>query len=381
MNKLLRYFFPLTLILTVDLGIAHTAAWAENEVEPFALVFTSSDSKILCLESKNAQINAGALLQLYYCNGSNAQRWTLKKQRLHGIAEKCIKIVEYSKKAQLASCKDDSPLTWMENDPSTKNIYLDNSKKDCLAPSNQVATANDNVIAVNCNKPEARAWKQIPLVAKLQSGNLKSNTDGRVKVKDKDMQAEIRSDGLIYIKGKDKPFNSKHPQSLSKKGCTINGLSWSAYYTTFYIIKNDKSLWLVNSCGKAPLIGDTEDSVEIKSNDGQINHSVIAQSATVLGAGEIDIVDGEIKYIDNCSGHYKPNKHLLLHGIYTLAQAKAKGLTERKLRIEDLKNVSGGGESSKPTETEREGTGECDSYTIQDSHKSKPDNASKHEEL
>ena len=362
----------LVMLVVVLYIIAPTAGWAGSEVEPFALVFTSPKSKQeLCMDVKGALIDPGTPVQLYYCNGSYAQKWTLEGEILHGIGGKCLTIAQEEKTVQVSDCQK-FPLAWTDNDLLTKNIHVGGDLTKCLGFNDlDRSLLSENVKAVNCLIPGANVWTKEPLVAKLQSGTIESNAKGRVTVADKDTQAEFR-EGLIYIKGSDKLFNSKYPQSLGKaEECTISGLNWKAYYTTFYIIKNDGSLWVVNSCGKAPLEGDTEKSVTITEqkdakgniyNDGQINHSIIAKSETVLGAGEIDIVNGEIKYIDNCSGHYKPNSHLLLHGIFTLAQAGAKGLKDRKLRIADLTYVVGVGQTPEKGQTERKGTGNCFSY-------------------
>lgn len=193
-------------------------------------------------------------------------------------------------------------------------------------------------------------------------------------------------------------FNSYRPQSTSPtdrrnpntSGCNIRNLGWPAFYTTFYVVlKSDQShMLLVKSCGKSPLkLNSTDQYSNIKFiqrsgfpiDTNFINHAQIAGLTNgignpVIAAGEIDIIDGKIVYMDTCSGHFKPNVGSLLAYMSRLDSSKPVALTST------LKNIIATGQisdpqinanltamindgSESPKRNVRAGTSNCNSYT------------------
>lgn len=133
------------------------------------------------------------------------------------------------------------------------------------------------------------------------------------------------------------PFNSPAPQSLvtaKAAGCVINFSSppnWAAFHTTFYVAVADGgayALYALNACGKAPLNFNGQQYAN-QSKTNFVNHAQMAANATgqalgstvsVVAAGEIDIVDGKVIYMDNCSGHFRPTVGGTLAYMYTLTE-------------------------------------------------------------
>ncbi len=178
-------------------------------------------------------------------------------------------------------------------------------------------------------------------------------------------------------------FNSYMPQSTSKdSNCVIPNLNWAAYYTTFYVVlaSDPTHMRLVRSCGKSPLkLNRTQQYSNINSGNF-INHAQIAgqtngKTNKVIAAGEIDVIDGKVVYIDTCSGHFKPNVGSLLAYTNTLD-----GPTKPLALTSTLKDIIGTGsisdkqiadnliymknsESFAPKRDVRSGTGNCNSYT------------------
>ena len=184
-------------------------------------------------------------------------------------------------------------------------------------------------------------------------------------------------------------FNSFRPQSTSStvasaantSACIIPNLGWRAYYTTFYVVlKSDPDhMLLVKSCGKSPLQLNSTDQYGNISSQNFINHAQIAGRTNgvgnpVIAAGEIDVINGKIVYMDTCSGHFKPNAGSLLAYMSQLDSLKAVSLTST------LKDIIGTGEISNtqingnliaminngsisPERNVRSGTSGCNSYT------------------
>ncbi len=126
-------------------------------------------------------------------------------------------------------------------------------------------------------------------------------------------KVHVENGRLVDASGK--VFNSYQPQTTSKDShCVIPSLHWAAYYTTFYVVlaSDPGHLLLVRSCGKSPLkLNSTEQYANIDSGNF-INHAQIAGQTNgkvneVIAAGELDVINGKIVYMDTCSGHFKPN--------------------------------------------------------------------------
>lgn len=61
-----------------------------------------------------------------------------------------------------------------------------------------------------------------------------------------------------------------------------------------------------------------DDELYIAQSADLKTHSLLAHGAPVKGAGTLTIKDGKINYIDNASGHYKPNETFLFNTIATI---------------------------------------------------------------
>lgn len=196
----------------------------------------------------------------------------------------------------------------------------------------------------------------------------------------------VKNGQLVDASGK--IFNSYMPQSTSKdSNCVIPNLRWAAYYTTFYVVlaSDPRHMRLVRSCGKSPLklnsIQQYSSIRYVSSDDNNfINHAQIAGQKNgvtnkVIAAGEIDVINGKIVYIDTCSGHFKPNVGSFLAYTNTLdGSTKPLALTSTLKDIvatgsiddEQIKNnliemINNG--SDAPRRNVRSGTSGCYSYT------------------
>lgn len=181
-----------------------------------------------------------------------------------------------------------------------------------------------------------------------------------------------------------KTFDSYRPQSTTpteSSKCTILNLQWAAYLTTFYVVlASDQShMLIVKSCGKSPLqLNSTSQYGNINSNNF-INHAQIAGLTNgninqVIAAGEIDIINGKVVYMDTCSGHFQPNVGSFLafasrlDGNGTLALTsplkdiiKTGSITDSQISSNLTKMVNSSGIT--PMRNIRSGTGNCYSYT------------------
>jgi len=191
----------------------------------------------------------------------------------------------------------------------------------------------------------------------------------------------VKNGQLVDASGK--VFNSFKPQSTSKdSNCVIPNLRWAAYYTTFYVVlaSDPGHMRLVRSCGKSPLkLNSTAQYSNINAGNF-INHAQIAGQKNgvtnkVIAAGEIDVINGKIVYIDTCSGHFQPNVGSFLAYTNTLdGSTRPLALTSTLEDIIATGSISTqqiganliymkNSQSIAPRRNVRSGTGGCYSYT------------------
>lgn len=182
-------------------------------------------------------------------------------------------------------------------------------------------------------------------------------------------------------------FNSYQPQwttPVANSKCVIpNPVNWAAVLTTYYVVlaSDQDHMKIVRGCGKSPLQLNSDQQYSGITTNNFVNHAQIAGAINgntsnvnqVIAAGELDVIDGKIVYMDTCSGHFRPNVGSFLAYAKTLDNAGVLSLTS------DLKNIIQSGWISDqqiaanltqmvngdltPKRNVRVGTGGCYSYT------------------
>lgn len=191
----------------------------------------------------------------------------------------------------------------------------------------------------------------------------------------------VKNGQLVDASGK--VFNSYLPQTTTPDSqCVVKNLNWLAYYTTFYVVlaSDPTHLRLVRSCGKSPLKRNSIAQYSNISANNFINHAQIAGQTAgkvneVIAAGEVDIINGKIVYMDTCSGHFKPNV-----GSFLAYASGLDGPTKPLALTSTLKDIISTGSITNqqitknltymehsnrpnPRRNVRSGTGGCNSYT------------------
>lgn len=181
-------------------------------------------------------------------------------------------------------------------------------------------------------------------------------------------------------------FNSYNPQwttPVSGSSCVIPNLNWAAVYTTFYVVlaSDPTHLRVVRSCGKSPLKLNSASQYSNISSSNFINHAQIAGAIggntnnvnQVIAAGELDVINGKIVYMDTCSGHFQPNVGSFLAyaktlddvGVLTLTSSLRSiiatgSISDQQISANLTQMVNG---NLTPQRNVRVGTGGCYSYT------------------
>ncbi|GAA0537910.1 hypothetical protein FHS83_003512 [Rhizomicrobium palustre] len=196
----------------------------------------------------------------------------------------------------------------------------------------------------------------------------------------------LHIDGGLLKDDSNKVFSSYKSQSTStvadascKYMPTWLGLRGKlAYYTTFYVVlESDPShIIAVNSCGKAPLQRGSFEQYPQQTEANFINHAQIAGTTNgavnrVIAAGEMDVINGRIVYMDTCSGHFQPTPESFLaylrdtggksltinSGLNTIISSGS--ISDAQIDSNMLRMIKG----DKPARTVRAGTSNCVAYT------------------
>ncbi|MDG2532516.1 hypothetical protein P6144_02560 [Sphingomonas sp. HITSZ_GF] len=187
-------------------------------------------------------------------------------------------------------------------------------------------------------------------------------------------------------------FNSYLPQwttsspqwsPVAGSGCIIPNLRWAAVYTTFYVVlaSDPDHMRVVRSCGKSPLQLNSNAQYSNIGSGNFINHAQIAGAINgntnnvnqVIAAGELDVINGKIVYMDTCSGHFQPNVGSFLAyasgldegGVLSLTSSlksiiQSGSISDQQISANLTPMVSGG---TTPSRNVRVGTSGCYSYT------------------
>ncbi len=100
------------------------------------------------------------------------------------------------------------------------------------------------------------------------------------------------------------------------EGNKLKGFKGKLYDTTDKISKGEKGCvaYVITLDGKLV----THEHINVNKSEGAYRHSTLAGGRPVLCAGLIKVVNGKITYIDNNSGHYKPESANLYNAVKKL---------------------------------------------------------------
>ncbi|HWU80718.1 MAG TPA: hypothetical protein VN158_11695 [Caulobacter sp.] len=197
---------------------------------------------------------------------------------------------------------------------------------------------------------------------------------------------KLHIDGGLLKDESNNVFSSYRSQSTSTVGdasCKYMQ-SWFgirgklAYYTTFYVVleSDPGHIIAVNSCGKAPLQRGSFEQYAQQTEANFINHAQIAGTTNgsvnrVIAAGEVDVINGRIVYMDTCSGHFQPTPESFLAYLRDTA-GQSLTISNSLRTIIDSGSIDGSqidsnmlrmGEGPQPARRIRAGTKDCVAYT------------------
>ncbi len=355
----MRHPIPTVLLLTAAV-LAHVRSVdAQPVLVPLQVVTTGAG---LCLDIRGGALAAGTPVQAYPCNGTASQAWHPARFGLFSLPPAQFTITTQNFAAVLTPRGPDEPWT-------LQGENLTNGSA-CLGLGS--GQGSSQLVEQSCTA-STTAWTASPIVANLH-GDLSSMI---ANIPMEFWTSRLNNKMVVTVAGgllqqNNTVFSSQIPrngkvQSLLpatiKPNCYIEFPSphpvWGAWYTTFYAITADGTIYMVNACGKDPILPVTNVQVYLTAENQMMNHAALALNAVVIGAGEVDVVNGRIVYIDNCSGHYTPTTYSLLFVSNWLAGQGAQGLPTHGLRLTQLRKMDTG---SGIAANVRAGTGDCWSY-------------------
>jgi beta-glucosidase len=113
----------------------------------------------LCLDDNAASTANGSAIQVYTCNGTGAQRWTVTSDHRLVVLGKCLDIVNGAlgngSKAQLYDCNGTGAQIW---EPQSNGALLNPQSGRCLDDPGASTTPGTRVQLYDCNGSAAQRW-------------------------------------------------------------------------------------------------------------------------------------------------------------------------------------------------------------------------------
>jgi hypothetical protein len=107
----------------------------------------------LCLDVTDARTDAGAPLQIFTCNGTGAQTWTVRANGTITAFGMCLSVADGI--GRIITCSGSATQNWtMTADGAIRN----SSSGQCLATASGAETAFTRVVTANCNGAATQRW-------------------------------------------------------------------------------------------------------------------------------------------------------------------------------------------------------------------------------
>lgn len=221
-----------------------------------------------CMDVRGDRTGDGIPVQIYSCNGTPAQAWSTQSFGLKSLRGQSITLdqTNYAETSLV-------PFSSWDFD---QEVITDQSG-DCLSSS--TPADGTQLRSTSCNTPQASGWSASPITSKLH-GNLDNSKIPSDFMANRGKMMISINNGLMYQNGtifSSTSIQSQKPPSQTGN-CVINfssgsgTFSWSAVYTTYYAILTDGSIFMVNACGKAPILPGTTAPLQLPSSANMINH-------------------------------------------------------------------------------------------------------------
>ena len=149
------------------------------------------------------------------------------------------------------------------------------------------------------------------------SGNLRTySPSSRVEKRVKYFTDEDRQNQLLVFDHRDRTWKQRHQDDSETRYSTISPYGGNRDPRNAYAVDADFNLY-------------THPYTEPGEGEGHIHHSSFMRGERILCAGMIVVINGELRHIDNDSGHYKPRTDNLLNLLTGL-------LTEYRINLRDV---------------------------------------------
>lgn len=131
-------------------------------VRPSAVVSTGSG---LCLDVNRAGTANGTKVQLWECNGTPAQRWTLERDGEVKALGRCLDVnragTADGTRVQLWRCNGTKAQQWVKTEENSRGFLLRNPNSDkCLAPQSVGDGAGSGMVIRRCDpRDTAQRWE------------------------------------------------------------------------------------------------------------------------------------------------------------------------------------------------------------------------------
>ncbi|POX39680.1 ricin-type beta-trefoil lectin domain protein, partial [Streptomyces sp. Ru72] len=145
---------------------------------PLISPLTTSTGKKLCVDDASSSTTDGNKIQIYTCNGTNAQNWTVGTDgTIRGIGGKCLDVTSSGTtngtKIDLYTCNGTGAQQWKA---AANGSLVNPQSGECLDDPSSSTTLGTQLQIWTCNGTAAQTWNPVDSGTKIPAGQTQTFT-------------------------------------------------------------------------------------------------------------------------------------------------------------------------------------------------------------
>ncbi|MER6353975.1 ricin-type beta-trefoil lectin domain protein [Streptomyces sp. NPDC001634] len=169
---------------TPNKNAGNTMSRKVSTTSPLISALTTSTGKKLCVDDATSSTTNGNKIQIYTCNGTSAQNWTVGTDgTIRGIGGKCLDVTSSGTangtKIDLYTCNGTGAQQWKA---AANGSLVNPASGKCLDDPSSSTTLGTQLQIWTCNGTEAQTWNPVASGTKIPAGqtqNLTYDPEGR----------------------------------------------------------------------------------------------------------------------------------------------------------------------------------------------------------
>ncbi|WBO61479.1 ricin-type beta-trefoil lectin domain protein [Streptomyces camelliae] len=163
---------------TPNKNAGNTMSRKVSTTSPLISALTTSTGKKLCVDDATSSTTDGNKIQIYTCNGTSAQNWTIGTDgTIRGIGGKCLDVASSGTangtKIDLYTCNGTGAQQWKA---AANGSLVNPQSGKCLDDPSSSTTTGTQLQIWTCNGTQAQTWNPVASGSKIPAGQTQTLT-------------------------------------------------------------------------------------------------------------------------------------------------------------------------------------------------------------